>query len=83
MTMADLQFDHHGTVVLCHAITEAGQQWLDANISEAMTVGLAVVIEPRYLPAIVQGAMADGLVTQPAFGHFNETFDSRTWKEAK
>lgn len=79
--MSDLQFTNHGSIVLLAALTEAGQEWVSEHLpDDAMTFGNAIVIEPRYVAAIAEGAVAAGLVTSPSFGHFNETFDSRTWR---
>ena len=60
----DLRFENHFSLFLIRPCSETGQQWLDENVGneETLTFGNAVVCEPRYVEAILQGATADGLV---------------------
>ena len=60
--MADVKIENHGSLVLIQPLTEAASDWLDENISEdAQLFGGAVVVEPRYVEAIVEGMQNDGL----------------------
>ncbi len=60
--MADVNIENHGSLVLIRPLTEAASDWLDENISEdAQHFGGAVVVEPRYVEAIVEGMQNDGL----------------------
>ena len=60
--MADVKIENHGSLVLLRPLTEAASDWLDENISEdAQHFGGAVVVEPRYVEAIVEGMQNDGL----------------------
>ncbi len=60
--MADVKIENHGSLVLIRPLTEAASDWLDENISEdAQHFGGAVVVEPRYVEAIVEGMQNDGL----------------------
>ena len=60
--MADVNIENHGSLVLIRPLTEGGSDWLDENISEdAQHFGGAVVVEPRYVEAIVEGMQNDGL----------------------
>jgi len=60
--MADVKIENHGSLVLIRPLTEAASDWLDENISEdAQHFGGAVVVEPRYVEAIVEGMQDDGL----------------------
>jgi len=60
--MADVNIESHGSLVLIRPLTEAASDWLDENISEdAQHFGGAVVVEPRYVEAIVEGMQNDGL----------------------
>jgi len=60
--MADVNIENHGSLVLIRPLTEAASDWLDENISEdAQRFGGAVVVEPRYVEAIVEGMQNDGL----------------------
>lgn len=60
--MSDLIVNNHGSIFLLSPVTEAGEAWIDEHIpQDAMTWGGAVVVEHRYIEAIVAGALADGL----------------------
>lgn len=60
--MTDLSVANHGTIFLLQGLTEAGQEWIDKSLPvDAMTFCGAVVIEHRFIEAIVMGAIADGL----------------------
>ena len=51
-----------GSVVLLHALTDAGRAWIGDHIpDDAMRFGGGIVAEPRYIDDIAHGAMADGL----------------------
>ena len=57
----DLSFEDHGSIVLLRPLTEFGQAWTDEHLEGAMQFQGAVCCEPRYLDAIVDGAVNDGL----------------------
>jgi hypothetical protein len=59
----DIQFESHGSIVLIHGLSEAGQNWLDENVGgdETQHFGNAIAAEPRYCRAIYQGAVESGL----------------------
>jgi hypothetical protein len=60
--MSDLHVANHGSIFLLSPVTEAGENWIIEHIPEdAMTFGNAIVVEHRYIEAIVAGALADGL----------------------
>jgi hypothetical protein len=60
----DLCFENHFSLFLIRPVSQAGQDWLDENVSapETLTFGGAVACEPRYVESIFLGATADGLV---------------------
>jgi hypothetical protein len=62
----DLRFENHFSLFLIRPLSEIGQQWLDANVGDenTLTFGGAVVCEPRYVEAILQGATEAGLAVQ-------------------
>jgi hypothetical protein len=62
----DIQFENHGSIVLIHGLSEAGQVWLDENVgdSETQRFGGAIVAEPRYCLAIFMGAKDAGLMVR-------------------
>lgn len=63
---ADIAFENHGSIILIRGLSEAGQAWLDENVGndETQYFGNAIAAEPRYCPAVAQGAIAAGLVVR-------------------
>lgn len=62
----DIRFEHHGSVSLMFHMTPAGRDWIKEHTPEdASTWGHAIVVEPRYVQDIVNGATVDGLAVQP------------------
>ncbi len=58
----DLPVHEHGSVCLLRPTTRRGQQWLEQHISEDHQEWAgAIVVEHRFIEAIVRGAAADGL----------------------
>lgn len=58
----DLVIANHGSIVLLSAETLAGQEWINEHIpDDALTFCGAIVVEPRYIDDIAEGAQADGL----------------------
>lgn len=60
--MTDFLFADHGSITLLTPLTEAAQDWITCNLpDDALTFGPGVVIEPRYVGAILDGLTGDGL----------------------
>jgi hypothetical protein len=60
--MADLEVRNEGSIFLLWPRTDLGREWLAEHIpDDATTFGAAVVVEHRYIAAIVEGATGDGL----------------------
>ena len=58
----DLAVENRGSIVLLRGRTETGRDWISEHIpADAQSWGGAIVVEPRYIDAIVAGAMNDGL----------------------
>ena len=58
----DIRAVDHGSIWLLHADTSNGQEWFDEHIDpDAMTFGGGIVVEPRYVKDILEGAHAAGL----------------------
>jgi hypothetical protein len=59
----DLVFENHLSLFLIRPVSFIGQSWLDENVGDdsSLTFGNAVVCEPRYVEAILQGAIEAGL----------------------
>jgi hypothetical protein len=62
----DLVFENHLSLFLIRPVSFTGQSWLDENVGneDTLTLGTAVVCEPRYVEAILHGAIAAGLAVQ-------------------
>lgn len=63
MTTFDFMVTDHGTIQILQPRTEEAEVWIEQHISEdAQRWGRnGVVIEPRYLPPIIDGIQDDGL----------------------
>lgn len=59
---ADLHFENHGSIWILQPLTRAGRRWCNENLPEdVMMWGGGIVVEPRYVIDIAQGADHDGL----------------------
>ena len=60
---ADIRVEDHGSIVLLRPLTTAGEDWLNERISDEgfQPYRPVVIAEPRYVAAIVEGAIEDGL----------------------
>jgi hypothetical protein len=59
---ADIRVDSHGSIILLHPATETAADWLRDHVAEdAQWWAGALVVEPRYVEDIVNGAREDGL----------------------
>jgi hypothetical protein len=60
----DIVFENHGSIVLIRGLSAAGQAWLNENVGDDETqyFGNAIAAEPRYVRAIMYGAVEAGLV---------------------
>lgn len=58
----DLAVENHGTLMILRPESAEGREWIADHVADdAMMLGAAVVVEPRYMAAILIGADADGL----------------------
>ena len=58
----DLVVENHGPIFLLRAETAEGRDWISEHIpSDARRWGRWIVVEHRYIDAIVDGAINDGL----------------------
>jgi hypothetical protein len=57
----DIRVQDHGSIVLLWPDTDRAKEWVEANVAYEQTWGHAIVVEPRYLGDIVEGARNDGL----------------------
>jgi hypothetical protein len=62
----DLRFEDHLSLFLIRPLSQAGQQFLDDGVDDedTLTFGNAVVCEPRYVEAILRGAIDARLAVQ-------------------
>lgn len=63
MAHPDITFQNEGSITIMYGHTPAGKGWIEENIPEdAMTWGRdGIVIEHRYVLAIIEGVLGDGL----------------------
>ncbi len=57
----DIRVENHGSIVLLQPLNPAAREWLDQHVAWEQKFGNAIVVEPRYVAGIVQGAINDGL----------------------
>lgn len=58
----DLEFRDHGSIWTLYAQTDPGDKWLSENVSEEGFHAYADrIVESRYVPDIIGGALADGI----------------------
>jgi len=61
----DFELSGGGTVYLLRPVTRAAHNWVEDHLpTDATWFGGAVVVEHRYIGAIIGGAIGDGLVVQ-------------------
>ncbi len=61
----DFRCENHGSVFLLTPLTQSGQSWIEENLpSNAQWFGNGVVVEHRYIWAILEGIQNDGLAVQ-------------------
>ena len=58
----DFRCENHGSLFLLYPLTQSAHSWLEQHLSEdAHWFGNAVVVEQRYIWAILDGIHSDGL----------------------
>jgi len=63
--MSDFLFVDHGSLCILTPRTPETSEWVEQHISpDALYWGGGVVIEPRYVAAILEGLQADGLTVE-------------------
>ena len=59
----DFLCENHGSIFLLRPVSPAAFDWIEKHLpSDRFNFGNAVVIEPRYVWAILAGLQDDGLV---------------------
>lgn len=62
----DFLCENHGSIFLLHPVSPASFDWIESHLpSDRSTFGNAVVVEPRYVWAILAGLQEDGLTAAP------------------
>ncbi len=58
----DVRIVNHGCIILFHLNTPDAAQWVEENVTKAAQYfGTALVVEPRYVEALVAGMRGDRL----------------------
>jgi hypothetical protein len=60
----DFELSDSGTVYLFRPLTRAVQAWVDDHLPPDATWFCGAVVEHCYIGAIVEGAIADGMVVR-------------------
>jgi len=61
----DFRCENHGSVFLLIPVTQSAQSWVEENLqSDAQWFGSGVVVEHRYIWAILEGIQNDGLMVR-------------------
>lgn len=63
MSEIDFRVEDHGTIALVTPVSVEAKQWLEENVPTESWQwhGDALAVEPRYVEALMDGAMDDGL----------------------
>ena len=58
----DFRCENHGSLFLLYPLTQFAESWIEQHLPpDAQTFGKAIVVEPRYIWAILDGIQNDGL----------------------
>ena len=61
----DFRCENHGSVFLLCPLNQPAQSWIEENLpTDAQWFGNGVVVEHRYIWAILEGIQNDGLAVQ-------------------
>ena len=64
-TEPDFFCENHGSIFLLRPVSSAAHSWISDHLAEdGMTFGNAIVIEHRYIRAILEGIQKDALAVQ-------------------
>lgn len=63
--MPDFNITNHGSLFTLLPNTPEAEDWCANNINpEATTIGGAIAVEPRYIEAIVEAILEEGMTIQ-------------------
>jgi hypothetical protein len=63
----DFRLDCHGDIYLLHPLNASGRKWVEDNVCQETGVHPyfpTIIVEPRFLPGIMDGIRRDRLVTR-------------------
>lgn len=60
----DFRVQNEGSIFLLHVLSGAAKEWVAEHIGDCQWFGCAVVVEHRYISAIVEGIQSDGLTVE-------------------
>jgi hypothetical protein len=61
----DFVCENHGSIFLLRPLSQSAQSWIEENLpSDAQWFGNGVVVEHRFIWAILEGIQNDGLAVQ-------------------
>lgn len=59
----DIRLENHFTLWLARPMSAEGREWLETH-TDGQWFGGALVIEPRFVDLVVDGAIGDGLCVE-------------------
>ena len=60
----DINVMNHGSICVMRGVSAAGREWIEQHVQqddETQYWCNGIVVEPRYMGDIIEGAQADGL----------------------
>jgi hypothetical protein len=61
----DFRCENHGSIFLLYPLSQSAQSWIKEHLpSDAQWLGNAAVVEHRYVSAILEGILNDGLAVR-------------------
>jgi len=67
MAKADFRVENHSSIYLLHPLNPLGRSWVEKNVCQetgSHPYFPTIIVEPRFLPGIMDGIHRDGLVTR-------------------
>lgn len=62
--LIDFRVENHGSLVGIRPLNDSCQSWLRLHVNDAQWFGGALMVEPRYVEALVTGMSAAGLIVE-------------------
>jgi hypothetical protein len=67
VTALDFRYQHHGSLCVLVPLNDDAAEWAELNLEPGMSWAGGHVVEPRYMPAIINGIEAEGYTVAGGF----------------